>query len=45
MITYCGLTREWNQTCETATYTCSAPGAIFDLNISEKIFVLWVNNV
>jgi hypothetical protein len=47
LIRYCGLTRKWNETCDSGKleYVCSTPGPIFDLEIQEEIYVFWVNNI
>lgn len=40
---YCGLTRAWNGSCKSPSYTCSSPGPMFDFNVNEMVDVVWVN--
>ncbi len=42
---YCGLTREWNGTCQNARFVCSSPGPLFYLPVGKEVTIAWVNNI
>lgn len=42
---YCGLARNWNDTCLNSKFVCTAPGPMFYLPVDEEITIIWVNNI
>ena len=44
-LTYCGLARTWDGSCDNAKYVCSAPGPAFDVLKDVPIYVVWRNEI
>jgi hypothetical protein len=42
---YCGLVRNFTETCEKSYISCSSPGSMFDIPARKSVDIVWVNRL